>query len=181
MKQKVTVEQIKKNLETGGFFLHCKIPLGYKTVFPILQIKNGCLCILFPYLKYQTTGEVDRTLVFPIRYAVSLELPTEKIIGFEDFEYSEDFGNVDFDKPIGYFRHEAVKKFGREEYDSLYHELMKEYDKVIYALLEGGKYSLSDERRMSELLRILLEPSLLPIYQRLDKDFYNKYLAEGRV
>ena len=180
MKETITVEQVKKDLETGGFFLNCEIPLGYKAVFPILQIKNGSLCIMFPYLKYQTTGELDKTLVFPIKYTISLELPTEKIIGFEDFEYNETFGDVDFSKPIGYFRHEAIRKYGRTEYDSLYHELMKEYDKVIHVLLEGGKYSLSDEKRMSELLRLLLEPSLMPIYEALDKDFYNKYLEEGK-
>lgn len=181
MKQTVTVEQVRKNLETGDFFLNCKIPLGYKTVFPILQIRNGSLCIMFPYLKYQTTGEVDKTLVFPVKYAVTLELPTEKAVCFEDFEYNEAFGDVDFDKPIGYFRHEAVREYSRAEYNNLHRELMREYDKVIHMLLVGGGYDSADERRMSELLRLLLEPSLLPIYRVLDRDFYNKYLAERKV
>lgn len=179
MKQVTMVEQMKNNLETSGFFLNCKIPMGYRTVFPILQIKNGSLCITFPYLNYQTTGEVDKTLVFPIKYAISLELPTEKITGFEDFEYNEKFETVDFDKPIGYFRHDAVKKYNRTEYDGLYHELMNEYDKVIHALLEGGAYGFSDEKRMSELLQLLVEPFLLPIYQTIDKSFYNKYFVKG--
>lgn len=179
MEQIMTVEQIKKNLETGGFFLNCKTPMGYRTVFPILQIKNGSLCITFPYLKYQTTGEVDKTLVFPIKFAITLELPTEKIIGFEDFEYNANFGNIDFDKPIGYFRHEAVRKYDRAEYDRLYHELMSGYDKVIHVLLKGGEYGVSDEKRMSELLQLLVEPFLLPTYQAIDGNFYNKYLAKG--
>lgn len=179
MKQVMTVEQIKKNLETGGFFLNCKIPMGYRTVFPILQIKNGSLCVIFPYLKYQTTGEADKTLVFPIKYAISLELPTEKIIGFADFEYNENFETADFDKPIGYFRHDAVKKYSKTEYDRLYRELMSEYDKVIHVLLKGGEYGFSDEKRMSELLRLLVEPFLLPTYQTIDKSFYNKYFAKG--
>lgn len=179
MEQIMTVEQIKKKLEISAFFLNCRIPMGYRTVFPILQIKNGSLCITFPYLKYQTTGEVDKTLVFPIKYGVSLELPTEKIIGFEDYEYNEKFENTDFDKPIGYFRHEAVKKYDRAEYDRLYHELTAEYDKVIHVLLAGGEYGFSDEKRMSELLQLLMEPFLLPIYQAVDINFYNKYLVKG--
>lgn len=179
MEQIMTVEQIKKKLETSAFFLNCRIPMGYRTVFPILQIKNGSLCITFPYLKYQTTGEVDKTLVFPIKYGVSLELPTEKIIGFEDYEYNEKFENTDFDKPIGYFRHEAVKKYDKAEYDRLYHELTAEYDKVIHVLLAGGEYGFSDEKRMSELLQLLMEPFLLPIYQAVDINFYNKYLVKG--
>lgn len=179
MEQIMTVEQIKENLETGGFFINCKIPMGYRTVFPILQIKNGSLCITFPYLKYQTTGEVDKTLVFPIKYAVSLELPTGKIIGFEDFEYNEKFEKIDFDKPVGHFRHEMIRKYDRIEYDRLYHELMAGYDKVIHVLLKGGEYGFSDEKRMSELLQLLVEPFLMPIYQAIDENFYNKYLVKG--
>lgn len=181
MKNTTEVEKLKKDLETGGFFLNCRIPPGYRTVFPILAIKNGGLCLIFPYLKYQTTGEVDRTLVFPIRYTISVELPAGKIIGFEDLEYREAFGHVDFDKPIGYFRHEEIKKYKKAEYESLYQELMEEYDKVISLLLEGGEYSPSNEKRMSELLSLLTEPFLQPMYRELDRDFYNKYLAEGKV
>ena len=49
----VSIEQIKKNLKSNDFFLNCKIPLGYTAGFPILQIKNGSLCVTFPYVKYQ--------------------------------------------------------------------------------------------------------------------------------
>lgn len=175
------VEQIKENLETGGFFLNCKIPPEYRAVFPILQIKNGSLCIIFPYLKYQTAAGEDRPLVCPIRYTISLELPTEKILGFEDLEYNEVFKDVDFDKPAGYFCSEAAREYGREEYDVLYHRLMEEYDKVIRVLLEGGVYDFSDERRMSELLQLLTAPSMLSVYQFIDKDFFKIYLAEGQA
>ncbi len=179
MVRTVSIERIKKNLKTSGFFLNCKIPIGYTAGFPILQVRNESLCILFPYLKYQTTGEIDRTLVFPVRYGILMELPTEKIIGFEDYEYREIFKNIDFNKPVGFFRHDAVKKYNREQYKTLYDELMKEYDKVINALLGNGNYSFDDERRMRELLQILIEPSLLSVYQAIDMDFYYKYLSKG--
>lgn len=175
----VLMEQIIKNLKKGEFLLQCKIPMGYSSGFPILQIKNGSLCVTVPYLKYQTTGEVDKTLVFPIRYGISLELPTEKIIGFEDYEYKSNFANIDFDKPVGYFRHDAVRKYNKTQYKELRRELMGEYDKVINALLGNASYGISDEKRMGELLQLLAEPSLLPFYRVIDSDFYNKYLAKG--
>ena len=177
--QNVSINQIKKNLKSSDFFLNCKIPMGYTVGFPILQIKNGSLCVTFPYLRYQTTGEVDKTLVFPIRYGISLELPTEKIICFEKYEYRDEFCEIDFDKPVGYFRHDAIKQYNKMQYNDLYQELMKEYDKLINALLGNGAYSPSDEKRMAELLQILVEPSLLPMYGAIDLDFYNKYLAKG--
>lgn len=175
----ISMEEMIKKLKTSGFFLQCKIPMGYSSGFPILKIKNNSLCVTVPYLKYRTTGKVDKTLVFPIRYGISLELPTEKIIGFEDYEYKSSFANIDFDKPVGYFRHDAVKQYNKTQYKKLRGELMGEYDKVANALLENAAYDRSDEKRMAELLQLLVEPSLLPFYRAIDVDFYNKYLAKG--
>lgn len=175
----VSIDQVKKNMKSNAFFLNCKIPMGYTAGFPILQIKNDSLCITFPYLRYQTTGVVDKTLVYPMRYLISMELPTEKIISFENLEYNEKFRNIDFRKPVGYFRHEEIRRFNKAEYKSLYDELMCEYDKVINSLIFGVDYGAEDEKRMKELLQLLVEPSLLPMYKALDNDFYNKYLAKG--
>ncbi len=174
----ISMEQVVRNLKTSEFFLNCKIPLGYSSGFPILQVKNGSLCVTIPYLKYQTTGEIDKTLVFPLRYGISLELPAEKIIGFENYEFKSDFANIDFDKPVGYFRHEAIKQYKKMQYKNLRRELMKEYDKAANALLGNRIYGFHDENRMSELLQLLIEPSLLPLYRTIDIDFYNKYLAK---
>ncbi len=175
----ISIEQIKKNLKSDDFFLCCKIPMGYRNGFPVLQVKNGSLCVIFPYLKYQITGEVDKTLIYPIHYAITMELPTEKIIGFEDYEYNADFKNMDFDKPIGYFRHDAIRQYDKKQYAALYQELMEEYDRVIRSLLGNGAYHFKDEKRMSQLLKPLVEPSLLPMYKAIDIDFYNKYLEKG--
>lgn len=173
----VPIEQIKNNLKESKFLLHCNIPLGYSSGFPVLQIRNDCLCVTFPYLKYQTTGEVDKTLVYPIRYAITLELPTEKIISFEDYEYKEEYKKIDFDKPVGFFRHEAIKDLNKKEYFEARKQLMLEYDKVINSIFGNSKYTRTDEERMRKLLKMLIEPSLLPMYRVIDKDFYEKYLS----
>lgn len=179
MIQAISMERIMKDLKTSDFFLQCRIPIGYSSGFPVLQIKNESLCVTVPYLQYRTTGEVDKTLVFPIRYGITLELPTEKVIGFEDYEYNSSFGNVDFDKPVGYFRHDALKQYNKTQYRKLRKELMGEYDKVANAILSNEPYSATDEKRMAELLQLLVEPSLLLFYRALDVDFYQKYLEEG--
>lgn len=175
----ISMEQIIKNVKTSEFFLQCKIPMGYSSGFPILQIKNESLCVTVPYLKYRTTGEVDRTLVFPIRYGISLELPTEKVIGFENYEYKSSFAKIDFDKPVGYFRHDEIKQYNKTQYKELRRELMEEYDKVANTILCNAAYGSSDEKRMAELLQLLAEPSLRPFYRAIDADFYNKYFLKG--
>lgn len=179
MVSEISTEDIIKRLRKSDFILQCKLPLGYSSGLPILQIKNESLCLTVPYLQYKTTGQVDKTLVYPIRYAITLELPTENIVSFENYEYNDKFAKVDFNKPVGYFRHDAIKKYNKAQYKALRSELMKEYDKVIMAIFGEGEYTAEDEKKMSALLQLLTEPSLIPFYRAIDADFYNKYLKKG--
>lgn len=179
MMKTLSIYEIIKELKTSDFMLSSKMPMGYTAGFPVLRILNGSLCVTVPYLKYQVTGEVDRTLVFPLRYAVTLELPTLNIAAFENYEYRPEFREINFDQPAGYFRHEAIKGFSRKKYKETYREMMNLYDKLICALLGQGPYTAEDEQKFSELLKIMVEPSLLPMYEAIDRDFFSKYLAKG--
>lgn len=180
VEKRISVSQIRRELKTSGFFLNCELPMAYTAGIPILQIQNGSLCLTFPFLKYKTTGEVDQTQVFPIRYLISLELPTKKVVRFEDLEYNGAFGDVDFDCPAGLFRHEAIRQYDKEQYRALYEELMECYSRVADFLVYGLDYEPEEESRMRRLLQLLVEPFLLPAYELLDRDFYNKYLKGGK-
>lgn len=173
----VSVENIIKQIKTSDFTLNCKMPMGYSSALPILQIKNDCLCLTIPYLKYKITGVVDKTLVYPIRYTISVELPENNIIGFADLAFSKSFEKVDFNKPIGYFRHESIKNLGKKEYKEKRTQLLSLYGKLADSLLFGTEFTEEDENNMRDLLKILVEPSLYPIYKVLDRDFYNRFLA----
>lgn len=179
MEKTVSISQVIKNLKASEFFLSCGLPMDYRSGFPVFQVNNGALCLLVPFLKYKITGEVDKTQVFPIRYVISLELPTEKVVFFQNLEYNASFSKVNFDAPVGYFRHESIRQYNKIQYKALYHELLRQYDKVANALLFGREYSLADEARMAQLLQLLAEPSLLPMYKALDLDFFHKYFMKG--
>ena len=176
MENKISIQSIIKELKTNDFVLNCAMPMGYVAGLPILQIANEQLCLKVPYLKYRVTGEVDKTLVYPIRYTVTLVLPEKRVSGFQDLSLDSAFAAVDFGAPIGLFRHEAIRNLNKAEYNALRDELFAQYDKVVDALLNDAEYGEDDEIRMRELLQQLLEPSLLPIYKALDADFFEKYL-----
>lgn len=177
MEKNISSAEIKKKIKSSLFVLNCEMQMGYSIGKPVLQIKNGSLCLLYPFLKYKKTGIVDKTEVYPVRYTVTAALPSGKPVGFSNLEYDERFEDVDFDKPVGYFRHEAVRHLTKTEYMELADELDGLYDKVIDMLLNGTPYSEKDEERMAQLLKLLTEPEIKPFYERLDRDFYEKYLA----
>lgn len=177
--KEISVKRLIKEIKTGDFVLGCRMNIGYCAGLPILQIRNGILCLMIPYLKYKMTGTVDKTLVYPIRYTVTVELPGENPVGFSDLSVDPLFEKVDFSKPVGLFRHDSIKQYSKKQFFALKDELYSLYDKTASALVYGTPYSEADEKRMGELLRLLTEPDLFPIYRALDIDFYNKYLKEG--
>ena len=176
MENTISVSSILKELKTNDFVLHCAMPMGYVPGLPILQIKNEQLCLQIPFLKYRVTGEVDKTLVYPVRYTVTMVLPEKKIVAFRDLSLEPAFAAVDFSAPIGLFRHEAIRHLKKSEYNELREELFVQYDKVAAMLLFNAPYGEEDEEKMCGLIKQLIEPSLLPIYKSLDGDFFEKYL-----
>lgn len=181
MEKVICVEKTLKRIKTCDFVLSCRMNEGYVYGYPILQVKNGSLCMLVPYLKYRVTGKPDGTLVYPIRYTVTLEIPEERFVGFSDFGYDERFADVNFNKAIGKFRHEAVKHLNKKEYEAKRSELFTYFDKLANSLVNGAEFTEEDDNKMREMLQMLVEPSLLPIYKVLDKDFYEKYLRNDEV
>lgn len=175
MENKISIEAFYKELQTNDF-IQRNIPMGYTPGFPVLRIKNDYLCLQVPFLKYKITGEIDSTLVYPIRYIVEYVLPEKRLIAYEDLLYNTSFKSVNFAEPCGLFRHKAIQDLTKSEYQEKRTELFKCYDEVISVLLDGTSYDPANESRMINLMRELIEPSQYAIYRVLDNDFYNKYL-----
>lgn len=177
MENRISIQSIIKKSKTSPFVLGCSMEMGYGPGIPILQIRNDSLCLLVPYLKYKATGKVDETRVYPIRYTVCLCLPKGTPVGYEDLSYDPRFEKSDLTKPVGLFRHESIKHLNKKEYALKQAQLYEQYDKVANMLLFDAPYTEEDEEEMSELLRLLVAPELLPIYRALDPNFYAKYLG----
>lgn len=178
MENTISVAGIIQSLKTSDFILNCNIPLGYVAGLPIVQVKNnGSLCLVIPYLKYKITGPVDKTLVFPIKYTVTVKLPEERIVQFSDISVTAGYKTLDFSKPVGLFRHDSIKHLSKGEYRAKREELLSLYDKFLNSLAYDLGFTEEDEAKMKELLQLLIEPSLLPMYKAIDSDFYNKFLS----
>ncbi|MCM1110439.1 MAG: hypothetical protein NC336_04475 [Clostridium sp.] len=155
-----------------------EIPMGYVPGFPILSIVNDMLVMSVPFLRYKVTGEKDKTLVYPIRYVIDLNLPDGRIVGFNDLAYLPEFASLNFGSACGLFRHKAIADLDRNQYAALKAAVFADYDRVIAALLDEAPYTAEDDAEMRAHLQRIVEPSLKPIYEVLDPDFYNKYITE---
>ena len=178
MKTNFSIKEFIKEVKASNFVKNSSIPLEYVPGTPLFRICNSKLCLVIPFLRYKITGVVDKTYVYPIRYTVTVQLPEQKIVAFEDLSLNPMFCKVDFERPIGLFRHESIKTYTQKQFKDERNKLYATYDKIITDLLKNGKYAKADHEEFAKLLNILLEPSLKPIYKGLDKKFYEKFLND---
>ncbi|MCD8111040.1 MAG: hypothetical protein LUE14_13310 [Clostridiales bacterium] len=177
MDKNISVKSLMKELRNGDFVLNCRMPMKYTAGFPVFGMKNRKACLTIPFSFYKVTGETDRTEVYPIKYTVTVLLPEGKPAGFEDLEIHPDFKDTDFQKQIGYFRHESIRALNKRDYAAAKEKLYGLYDKMIAALLTGEEADAAEQKEFSELLGRLMPPSLKPQYKLLDEDFYSRYLS----
>ena len=152
--------------------------MGYVPGLPTLCILNGNLCMKIPFLKYKVTGEVDNTLVYPIKYVATVMVPQNVVASFEDLALQSAFARVNFSTPVGTFRHEKIKNLDKTAYKEKRSELYAQYDKIVNFLITDSVYSIEDERVFKTMFNTLLEPSLQPFYKVIDPEFYNKYISK---
>ncbi len=178
MKELFSIKKCVKDIKNSDFVRQSSIPLEYVAGTPLFRICNSQLYLVVPFLRYKVTGKEDKTYVYPIKYTVTLSIPDKKIVSFEDLSSNRIFRKVDFNKPIGLFRHESIKRYTQKQFIKEKDKLFAAYDRIIAELIENKRYLKADGEEFKTLLNILLEPSLKPIYKALDKDFAEKFLTE---
>ncbi len=174
MDKVVSIKELIGALRTSDFLVQCAMPLGYAEGYPVLRQCNGEVLLMIPFLKYQVTGKRDQTLVYPIRYTVTVRVRDGKVVGFQDLSADGRFAKVDFDRPIGLFRHEAIRDWNKQTYQDNRQLLYRLYDGVCAQMLAGTEVT---GQELSDLLKMMVEPCQMPIYQAMDRNFYDTYLA----
>lgn len=169
-------EEILKSIKTNEFLLNSNIPIGYTPGIPMLSLRNGEPCLVLPFLKYLMTGEVDKTRVFAPRFVVTVTMNKGNIVTYEDLMYDSRFEEVDFKKPVGLFRHTAIRHLKKDEYYKARNEYYSLLDCLCSSMMGKMEFDEMDSMKLSKLFAVLLEPSVKPFYHAIDKTFFETYL-----
>lgn len=169
-------EEILKSLKTNEFLLNSNIPMGYTPGIPMLSLRNGEPCIVIPYLKYQMTGEIDKTRVFAPRFVVTVVMNEGKIVKYEDLLFDSRFEEVDFSKPVGLFRHSSIRHLKKDDYKKMRNEIYVLLDALSDSMTGKMEFDEMDGMKLNKLFSILLEPSMKPFYHAIDKTFFETYI-----
>lgn len=171
-------EEILKGLKTNTFLMNSCMPMGYTSGIPMLSLRNEEPCLIIPFLRYQMTGEVDKTRVFAPRFIVMVTMNNGCVVKYEDLMYDIRFEEVDFGKPVGLFRHTAIMHLKKDEYYKLRNELYALLDSLGDSMAGKMEFDEMDALKLNKLFSVLLEPSLKPFYHAIDKTFYETYILQ---
>lgn len=154
------------------------IPMGYVPGYPIMSVENDNLVLKVPFLRYKATGKEDQTLVFPIKYLLEYSLPELSVVRFTDLSIVDMYSYTDFNRAVGFFRHESIKHLNKDMYHDFRMQTLQKFDKLCNALTLGDDYDYSDDVSLRNCLQTIVEPSLYGFYKNIDIDFYEKYIKK---
>lgn len=170
------INEILRSLKTNEFMLNSTIPMDYTPGIPMASICNGEACLVIPYVKYKITGEIDKTQVFAPRFVVVITIKKGIVVKYEDLSFDSRFEEVDFRKPIGLFRHTAIRHLKKNEYVKMRDELYDLIDGLCASMSGKMEFDEMDAMRLCKLYAFLLEPSLRPFYHAINKSFFETYI-----
>ena len=110
----VTIQEFLKNVNTGHV-VRSSVPMGLGKSLPMLEIADDRLLVTLFFYRSILRPE-DKTLLMPPEIIASFEYPNARLVTFETLRLSRRFTGVEFDKPAGLFRHEAILHLDREAY-----------------------------------------------------------------
>lgn len=149
------------------------IPQELVSGWPCIRKINKTLCITIPY--YNRAVHDGRVALYPLYCSVTLPVGNpDRLMDFTIYPNQLDWDDLDYSKPAGYFKHEALAdvKSGTE-YQTLCRQLYDFYDQMVAAILE--KKPFAAETQMIELFSKLMEPCHYPQYLRINKKFYSYF------
>lgn len=147
------------------------VPQEVVAGWPCIRQIGKTLCLTIPYYRRQVGR--GKTALYPLYCSVTFPVKNPgRLLDFTIYPLQREWTNLDYSKPVGYFRHEALKDVTtREEYDGLCQKLYGYYDRMIEAVLE--KRPFEEEGEMRELFSELMEPGQYPAYLKINKKFYS--------
>lgn len=149
------------------------IPQGLVSGWPSLKVWGKTLCITIPY--FSRIRANDGFYLKSIYCSVTFPIGNPNcLMDFTIYPYQTSWSDVDYTKPVGYFKHEALADIKtKAEYKALCDRLYDYYDKMAAAVL--ARKPFTEEKEMTELFSKLMEPGLFPQYQRINKKFYTYF------
>lgn len=153
------------------------VGMGRGASYPVLSIVGDRLLVTVFYYRVLPRKN-DQSLIMPPEYVLTFDYPSCKLASFEAVRMTARGQKINFDKPVGTFRHDAIKHLDRGAYQAKRNELYSSLDKLIASIGGEGEFGDADEKGLRALYQMLAEPSLYPAYRSCAPAFFARFIEE---
>lgn len=149
------------------------VPSELASGWPCIRMVGSRLCVVIPYFNRRPSEK--GFALYPIYCSATIMWKNpDKVLDFTIYHTLPEWKDVDYSKPVGIFKHKALADVEtRGEYLMLCDRLYHYYDEMVQAVLERRPFE--EEEEMAKLFSKMMEPSLYPYYERINKKFYSNF------
>jgi hypothetical protein len=164
------IEQLIKYIRKTALFRQV-VPMEAAAGWPIPVLKNNEVYVVVPFYGVTVKGK-GKTSIYPPLCTISVQWSNKVVVEYVNLRYNNSMPGGQWEKEAGSFPHEAISKMTVREYKKTKKELMELYDTMLDNLNKGNELSSQQEVRFRELLKILVEPGLIPFYKSINSEFF---------
>lgn len=156
-------------------FRRSSIPAELVSGWPSVRLIGRTLCLTVPYFNRRYLKDQERVALFPLYCSVTFPVGNpNRIVDFTIYANSRDWQELDYTRPVGYFKHEALSDVTtKAEYTALCRSLYDCYDAMVDAIIDKKPFAREEE--MIRLFTKLMEPGHYSQYLKINKKFYSYF------
>ena len=144
--------------------------------WPIPLRKNDKVFITLPFFGYSVIAEKGKTDLFPPFATVTLTWSSKTFVEYVNLRFRNPWPEGKWEEQVGIFPHPAIAHLPVREYKDKRDELLSMYDEMFDMLSNNSPIHPDWSSKFSQLLRLLMEPSLEPYYRALSPKFFSRFL-----
>jgi len=177
MEPKSKTEKLIEDLRKTPIFRQV-IPMEAQIGWPLPVRREYKVYVTFIFFGAKNQGQGE-TILFPPFAKMTLDWSNQTPVEYTDFRFENPWKDAKKEGQIGTFPHRAIASLKVEEYLKKRRELLEMYDEMLFKLSQRQSLSSEWNNRFSQLLRLLLEPSLEPYYRVLAPKFFDRFLPQN--
>jgi len=171
-----TMERMLEELRATPLYRQL-VPMEAGIGWPIPLRREGAVFVTLPLFGFGVArSEGKRIEIHPPFASLTLAWSTKRPTKYVDFAFERPWPKPPAG-PVGIFPHESIATLSVGEYRERRSELLALYDELCGVLSGTGSFPADRSARFSELLRLLVEPSLRPYYRALGPSFFDRFLG----
>lgn len=168
------IEQLIKDIRKTALFRQV-VPMEAAAGWPIPILKGDEAYVILPFYGITVKGK-GKTSIYPPVCTITIKWSNKVVVEYVNLRYKNPLLEENWSKEAGTFPHDAISKMTVREYKKIKGELMELYDTMLDKLNKGMVLTTQQETAFEKLLKILIEPGLIPYYRAINREFFDRYM-----